>query len=163
LIDAAMDADDALVESGCRTVAEFLERRGRQVEAYRYQRRLTRERTISSMARAERTELSVVDRFRLCSDPGVTVAPLSRRLASDPGVLRAFLSAKDLRYSAGSQLVLAVVTKNGMAGDLGAELRREGLLPESAVVVTLGRHDQRLEAALAAVPGTLILDRSGEH
>jgi Zn-dependent protease with chaperone function len=163
LIDAAMDADAALVEDGCRRVAEFLEHRGRRVEAYQYQRRMNRETTKTSMARAERAELSAVDQLRPPADHTVDVAALSRRLSTEPGVLRAFFAVKDLRYSLGSQLVLAVVTKNGKAADLGERLRREGLVPETVTIVALGRHDQHLEAAMAAVSGALICGTSRQH
>ncbi len=69
-------------------------------------------------------------------------------------MLRAFLAAKELRYSRGTQLVLAVLTKNGSTSDLGERLRREGLLPGAVTVVTLGRHDQQLEAALGEGTGS---------
>jgi Zn-dependent protease with chaperone function len=160
LIETAMDAQADLVENGCRIVVEFLEDRGRHVDAYRYQQRMVRETAKTSMARAERAGLSVVDRLRPCADHGIDVVALSRRLASEPGVLRAFLAAKELRYSRGTQLVLAVLTKNGSTSDLGERLRREGLLPGAVTVVTLGRHDQQLEAALGEVPGALIFDGS---
>jgi Zn-dependent protease with chaperone function len=163
LIEAAMDTDAALVEDGCRSVAEFLEHRGRPVEAYQYQRRMNRETTKTSMARAERAELSVVDQLCPSADHTVDVAALSRRLSTEPGVLRAFLAAKELRYSPGSQLVLAVVTKNGKAADLGERLRREGLVPETVTMIALGRHDQHLEAVMAAVSGALIFDTSRQR
>lgn len=42
LIDTAMAAQADLIEHGCQIVAEFLEQRGRHVDAYQYQLRLTR-------------------------------------------------------------------------------------------------------------------------
>jgi Zn-dependent protease with chaperone function len=160
LIDTAMDADAALIEHGCKSVAEFLERRGRHADAHRYQGRMTRETTKTSMARAERAKLSVVDRLRPCADQNVGIPALSRRLALEPGVRRAFLATKELRYSNGTQLVLAVVVKNGIAADLGERLSREGLLPDGVMLITLGPHDHALEAALGAVAGGLIYDGS---
>ncbi len=160
LIDAAMDADAALVEDGCKIVVEFLVDRGRHVDAYRYQRRMTRETTMTSMARAEREELSVLDRLRPCADQSVDAVALARRLALEPDVLRAFLAVKELRYSGGTQTVLAVLAKNAVVSDLGERLREEGLLPDEVIVVALDRRDERVEAALGAVSGARIYDRS---
>ena len=107
------------------------------------------------MARAERAELSVLDRLRPCTDPAVDVAKLSRRLASEPGVMRAFVATKELRYSSGTLTVVAVVAKNGVASGLEGRLRREGVLPDHVSVVLLGRHDQQLELALDEVSAGL--------
>jgi Zn-dependent protease with chaperone function len=160
LIAAAMESDAALVEDGCGAIVEFLERRGRHADAHQYQVRLTRQATQARMAAAERKELTVVDRLRPCSDSVVDVAALSRRLAAEAGVLRAFVATKALRYSSGTQTVLAVLTKHGLASDLKERLCREGLLPEHVSVIVLGRHDRHLEAVLREVPGALILDTS---
>ena len=62
LIDAAMAADPALVEDGCRAAVEFLERRGRHVDAHAYRVRLIRESTRAGLARDERTDPTVRDR-----------------------------------------------------------------------------------------------------
>jgi len=160
LIDGVMDADPGLIEEGCTAVIDFLDRRGRLADAHQYQVRMTRDTTKMSMVRAERTELSVVDRLHPCADAGVDVAGLCRRIASEPGVLRAFLATKELRYSRGTQTVLAVVAKNGVAPDLRERLCREGVLPDHVTVVTLGRHDRKLETALREVSGSLIYDSS---
>jgi Zn-dependent protease with chaperone function len=53
MIDAAMDARPDLIESGSKIVIDFLEDRGRLVDAYRYQRRRTVQKAKASMARAE--------------------------------------------------------------------------------------------------------------
>lgn len=42
LIDAAMDANPSHIADGCRAIADFLERHGRRVDAYRYRRRAAR-------------------------------------------------------------------------------------------------------------------------
>ena len=160
LIDTAMDADAALVEDGCKIVVEFFEGRGRRADAYQYQLRMTRETTKTSMARAERAEHSVFDQWRPCADQSIDVVALSRRLALEADVLRAFLAVKELRYSRGTQTVLAVLATNGVVSDLGERLHREGLLPDEVTVVALDHHDERLEAALSAVSGARIYDGS---
>ncbi len=156
LIDAAMDANPDLVEDGCEAIVDFLERRGRRAEAYQYQLRMTRQASKTTMAHAERTTLSVVDRFHPCADPRVDAAALARRLAIEPGVLRAFLAVKELRYSPGTLIVLAVLVKNGNAAELGQRLCGEGLLPSDVMVAAIGRHDHGIETALG--PGALIYD-----
>jgi Zn-dependent protease with chaperone function len=162
LIDAAMDADPDHIEDGCLAAIDFLERRGRRVEAYQYRIRMSRHTTKTATAQAERTTLSVVDRFRPCVDPRVDPVAVARRLALEPGVLRAFLAAKELRYSDGTQIVLAVLTKNGSsvggAAELGERLCRDGLLPPDVIVAALGSHDHELEVALGEA--ALIYDRS---
>jgi hypothetical protein len=158
LIDAAMEANADLIEDGCRTVVEFLENRGRRAEAYEYRLRLTRQMTNATTAQTERTTLSVTDRFGPCADPRIDPTALARRLAAEPGVLRAFLAAKELRYSSGTQTVLAVLATDGAVADLGERLKREGLLPTETMVAPLGRHDQGLESALGAM--ALIYQRS---
>ena len=96
----------------------------------------------------ERTTLSAVDRFRPCTDGRVDVASLTRRLSAAPDVIRAFLAAKELRYSTGTLTVLALLTKNGNAAGLGKQLQSEGLLPADAMVSIIGRHDSGIESAL---------------
>jgi Zn-dependent protease with chaperone function len=163
LIDAAMDADPDLIEDGCKAIIEILERRGRRAEAYQYQLRMTRQAARTATAHAERTTLSVVDRFRPCTDPRVDASALARRLSGEPGVLRAFLAARELRFSNGTQIVLALLANDGCADDLGERLFREGLLPRDVIVFPLGRHDHRLETALGE--GALVFDsgRSSDH
>jgi Zn-dependent protease with chaperone function len=158
LIDAAMDADATLVEDGCTAMAEFLERHGRYAEARRYLTRSARESARTQMARTERAELSATDRFGPSSDPAIDAAALSSRLAQEPGVQRAFVVAKELRYSNGTQTVLAVLAKKTLSPDLEERLRREGVLPSGAMVIVLNPHDRALEESLAAVDGGLILD-----
>ena len=158
LIDAAMDADATLVEDGCEAIAEYLERHGRHAEARRRLNRATREAARTQMARTERSELSAADRFGPSSDPGIDAAALASRLAQEPGVQRAFVVAKELRYSSGTQTVLAVLSKKTLSPDLEERLRRDGLLPSGALVAALNPHDRALEASLAAVAGGLILD-----
>ena len=158
LIDAAMDADATLVEDGCSAMAEFLERHGRYAEARRYLTRSARQSARTQMARTERSELSAADRFGPSSDPTIDPAALSSRLAQEPGVQRAFVVTKELRYSNGTQTVLAVLSKKTLSPDLEEQLRREGLLPSGAMVSALNPHDRALEESLAGVDGGLILD-----
>ena len=42
LVEAAMDARPGLIEDGCQAIGEFLERHGRRVEAFKYERKRTR-------------------------------------------------------------------------------------------------------------------------
>jgi hypothetical protein len=156
LIDAAMDANPDLTEEGCRAIMAFLEARGRRVEAYQYELRMTRQKSTARMAHAERTTLSVVDRFHPCADPRIDAAALARRLAAEPDVVRGFLAAKELRYSSGTVIVMAVLTRSGSTGDLDDRLYRAGLLPRDVMVAAIGRRDRGLEAALG--PRTLIYD-----
>jgi Zn-dependent protease with chaperone function len=156
-INGAIDADPDLVEDGCRAIIGFLERRGRHAEAFQYERRLARLASVTSMADGERRALSAVDRFRPCADPRLDRGALARRLAGEPDVLRAFLAAKELRYSTGTLTVLAVLTKDGAIGELRERLARDGLLPEDVTVAALGRHDRALEAALGS--DALVYDR----
>ena len=123
--------------------------------------RLNRETARARMAHAEHAAHTLVDRLVPGVVAGIDVAALSRRMASESSVLRAFLATKDLRHSTGTQTVLAVVTRNGGAPDLGRRLCDEGLLPGHVTVVALGRHDQALEDALRGVPGAMIYERSG--
>ena len=157
LIETAMAADPALVEDGCRAVVVYLERCGRCADAHPYEVRRTHQRAKTKMARAERAELSILDRLRPCTDPAVDVARLCRRLASEAGVMRAFLATKELRYSSGTLTILAVLAKNSVASGLEGQLRREGVLPDHVSVVLLGRHDQQLELALDEVSAALSL------
>jgi hypothetical protein len=121
---------------------------------------MMRQTTQMTMASAERAALSVIDQLRPLDNARVEVAALSLRLASEPGVLRAFLARKELRYSRGTQVVLAVRAKNESVADLGQQLQREGLLQDEVIVALFGPHDRAIEEALAAIPGALIYDRS---
>ena len=157
LLDAAMDADPDLIESGCRTIVDFLERRGQYLDAHAYQQRRTRQATRAMLAQRELAALSVVDRFRVCADPVVDRQRVLRVVRAQPGVTRAFLVTRDLRHSSGTQTVLVVVVTGG-APDLEDRLCREGAIPRHVFVHTLGRHDAQVEAALREVPDALIYD-----
>ena len=141
LIDAAMSADPMLVDDGCSAVIEFLERQHRFVDAHPYQVRQSRQTTFNRMAAEERAEVTATDNFSAGSHPEVDVAALARTLTSETAVLRAWLAAKALRYSSGSQMVLAVLTKGAPPRDLAGRLRRDCALPDDVMVVVLGRHD----------------------
>jgi hypothetical protein len=78
-------------------------------------------------------------------------------------VLRAWLAAKALRYSTGSQTVLAVLTKGAPPRDLAEQLRRDCALPADVMVVVLGRHDRPLEAALHGAAATVVFARSAVY
>jgi hypothetical protein len=160
LIEEAMAADPALVENGCGAIAEFLEDQNRFTDAHPYRVRQGRHATQNRMAAAERTEVTPTDRFSPGSHPQVDIAELGRRLAAHRTVLRAWLAAKELRYSPGRQTVLAVLTRGAPPEHLAAHLRRDCGLPDDVVLVVLGRHDRPLEAALESAYATLIFTRS---
>ena len=160
LIDAAMSADPMHVEDGCSAIVEFLQRQGRFADAHPYQVRQSRQATHNRMAAAERTEVTGIDRFSPGSHPELDVAALARALASERAVQRAWLAAKALRHSAGTQTVLAVLTKGTPRPDLAEHLRRDGVLPEDVVMVVLGRHDRQLQAALDSAGATVIFGRA---
>ncbi len=61
---------------------------------------------LGHMTHAHGRVASWVHRTR-CADPRVDGGALARRLSSEPEVLRAFLAAKELRYSTGTLTVLA--------------------------------------------------------
>ena len=151
LIDAAMSADPMLVDDGCSAVIEFLERQRRFLDAHPYQVRQSRQATFNRMAAAERAEVTATDNFSAGSHPEVDVAALARTLASETAVLRAWLAAKALRYSSGSQMVLAVLTKGAPPRELAGQLRRDCALPDrrdgrrarAARSTTRGRARQR--------------------
>ena len=75
-------------------------------------------------------------------------------------MLRAFLVTNELRYSTGTQTVLAILTKGPVASNFRKQLQREGVLPEHATVAVLTRHDQQLQATLEGTAAALIYARS---
>jgi Zn-dependent protease with chaperone function len=155
LIDAAMNANPALGEEGCEAIVDFLEDHGRQVDAHRYRMRLNREAATAKIARRERGQLSVVDRFSACADRQIDRAALARIVQAEPAVTRAYLVTKELHHSNGTQTVLAVFSKNGDVAGLTDRLHREAV-PDGVVVVVLGRHNEQIESVLREVPGSLI-------
>jgi hypothetical protein len=57
--------------------------------------------------------------------------------------------------------VLAILTRGPGASNLRERLQREGVLPQHAIVASLTRHDQQLQAALEeAGAAALIFARS---
>ena len=157
LIEAAMDANPDLIDDGCSAIVDFLEGRGQYADAHVYQRRRTRQATTAKLAQRELAALSVVDRFRPCTDPAVDRDHVLRAVHALPGVTRAFLVTRDLRHSSGSQTVLGVVVNDG-GPDVKESLCREGGIPRHVFVHTLGRQDAQVEAALREVPDALIYD-----
>jgi hypothetical protein len=159
LIEAAMQADAALAEKGCEAIVDFLEDRRRHVDAQRYRSRLSREAAAAKMARRERDQLSVVDRFDACADSQIDRASLARVVQAEPAVLRAYMVTKELRHSAGTQTVLAVFSKNGDIPELTDRLHQRAAAPDGVVVVVLGRHNEQIESLLREVPGALMFER----
>ena len=84
--------------------------------------------------------------------------PLVSNLPYKPRAQRAFVVAKELRFSNGTQTVLAVLQKKTLSPDLEERLRREGLYwVRGDAVIVLNLHDRALEESLP-VDGGLILD-----
>ena len=158
LIEAAMDADAALGAAGCEAIVDFLEDHGRHVDAHRYRARLNREAATAKIARRERCQLSVVDRFIACADRRIDRAALARIVQAEPAVARAYLVTKELHHSDGTQTVLAVFSKNGDVAGLTDRLHRQAA-PDGVVVVALGRHNEQIESVLREVPGALVFER----
>jgi Zn-dependent protease with chaperone function len=159
LIQAAMDAEPALVQEGCSVLIDFLERHSRHADAHQFKVRQARDATRSNMAATERLQVTPVDRFVPCADSAVNASPVVSWLATEREVLRAFLVTKELRYSNGTQTVLALLARGLSGSDLRERLRREGLIPNGVTIAVLTRHDQQLQAALEEIPGALIYER----
>jgi Peptidase family M48 len=159
LIEAAMEAEPALVQEGCGVLIEFLERRGRYADAHRFKVRQTRDATRSSMAATERLQVTAVDRFGPCADLAVNASSVVSWLATERDVLRAFLVTKELRYSNGAQTVLALLARGHSGSDVRERFRRAGLVPDCVTIAVLTRHDQQLRAALEEIPGAVIYER----
>lgn len=159
LIEAAMDADRALGEQGCDAIVDFLEDHGRRLDAHRYRTRLNREAAAAKIARRERSQLSVVDRFAACADRQIDRTALARMVQAEPAVVRAYLVTKELHHSDGTQTVFAVFSKNGDVAGLTDRLRQREAVPNRVVVVVLGRHSEQIESVLRDVPGALVFER----
>ena len=159
LIEAAMDADATLGEKGCEAVVDFLEDQGRLVDAHRYRTRLNREVAAAKIARRERSQLSVVDRFGACADRQIDRAALARMAQAEPAVVRAYLVTKELHHSNGTQTVFAVFSKNSDVAGLTDRLHQRGAVPNRVVVVVVGRHNEQIESVLRGVPGALVFER----
>ena len=159
IIETAMDADPVLVQQGCAAIATFLEDRGRAAAAHPYRVRHARAATLSKMAAKERSELTLVDRFVACSDPAADAQRIASCLAAESAVVRAFLASKELRYSTGTQTLLALTANGSLTPQMLDRLKTECGLSEEARIVVLGRHDQQIEAALAGIRGALVYER----
>ncbi len=160
LIERAMGADPALVSEGCERLVDFLSDRGRLAEAHAYRLRATRQASRDGMAATERRELSAVDRFAPHGLGPVEVAAIVARLADNRGIVGALLVRKELRYSRGVQLVLAIDARGVEAHELAGRIGGDGLGRPDLTVVLLDRRRQPLRAALEAVSGAKIYARS---
>jgi Zn-dependent protease with chaperone function len=159
LIERAMERDTSLGMEGHRLIADFYESRGRLVDANRHATSAKAAATRASLAAAERREVSVIDRFGAHGLDQPTLDRIVATLTPAREVHAAFLVTKELRYSAGSQLVLAVEA-NGAAPSLRDRLVAEGVLPAEGTIVILDRHDAALRQAIAATPASEIYRRS---
>jgi Zn-dependent protease with chaperone function len=160
LIERAIDADPTLVPEGCEQLIYFFRNRNRLTEAHRYLLRSTREATRGKMAETERNHVSAFDRFAPHGLGGDELSAIVACLTRESEVLQAFIAAKELRYSTGAQLVLAIVTRGVAAQGLPEQIRSHLLLAENTTIVVLNHHDQLLRAALEGVPGSRIYARA---
>ena len=160
LIERAMGADPALVAEGCECLVDFLSDRGRLVEAHGYRLRATRQASRDGMAAAERRELSAVDRFAPHELGPAELGMVIARLASNREIVGALLVRKELRYSSGAQLVLAIEARGVEAHELAGRIGSDGLGRPDVTVVLLDGRQQALRAALQAVSGARIYARS---
>jgi Zn-dependent protease with chaperone function len=160
LVERAMALDPELEGEGCALLARFHEQRNRLTEAQRFLARARRHRTRTTMAEEERAQVGAFDRFEPNGLSPVDAEKVARKLAAYPSVSRAYLVARHLRYSTGTQLLLGIVTSGPSQGDLAEALRSERL-DDDVMIVMLTRRDQSLLAALTAVPGACIHDRNG--
>jgi Zn-dependent protease with chaperone function len=159
LIERAMDGNPALVSEGCDRLVQFFRNRNRLTDVHRYLVRSTRQATRAELAETERKQVSAVDRFSPHRLPAAELSALFARLTRESDVLQAFLATKELRYSTGAQLVLALVAKGQAAQELPEQIRAEAVLPQNAAILVLKRHDRPLRAALDAVPGARVYAR----
>ena len=113
----------------------------------------------AQIARRERSQLSVVDRFAACADRQIDRTALARVVQAEPAVVRAYLVTKELHHSNGTQTVFAVFSKNGDVAGLTDRLRQREAVPNRVVVVVLGRHSAQIESVLRDVPGALVFER----
>jgi Zn-dependent protease with chaperone function len=158
LIEQAVASDASLGEEGNGRIAEFLEIRGRLVDANRYATLAQAAATRARLGASERREVLPVDRF---GAHGLDQPALDRILASlaeVPEIHAALLVRKELRHSAGTRLVLAVEA-NAAAPSLRDRLLAQRIVPEEGDIVLLRRLDAPLRQALGAVPEAEIYRR----
>jgi len=160
LIERAMSADPALVTEGCERLVDFLSERGRLSEAHGYRLRATRQASRDGMAASERRALNAVDRFAPHGLSPEELGAVVARLVSDREVVSAFMIRKELRYSNGAQLVLAIEAQGAGGQDLVGPNGGDALGRQDVTVVLLDRRQQSLRAALEAVSGAKIYARS---
>jgi hypothetical protein len=158
LIERAVAGDASLGEEGNGRIAEFFELRGRLVEANRYAALAQAAATRAILAASERREVSPVDRFGAHGLDQPALDRILACLARTSEIHAALLVRKERRYSAGTQLILAVETK-GAAPSLRDRLLAVPIIPEEGDIVMLGRLDAPLRQALGAVPGAEIYRR----
>ena len=158
LIERAVAGDASLGEEGNRRIAEFFESRGDFVEANRHATLAQAAATRAALGASERREVSPVDRFGAHGLDQPALDRIVASLARTSEIQAALLVRKELRYSAGTQLILAVEA-NGAPPSLRDRLLAERIIPEEGDIVILRRLDAALRQALAAVPGAGIYRR----
>jgi Zn-dependent protease with chaperone function len=161
LIERAMDDDPVLVREGCGVLARFFERRGQPIVAHRYGTRATRHATREQFASSERDQVTAMDRFASHGLSAAQLASLLDRIGRETEISRAMLVSRELRYSAGAQLVLALVPREMAPPGIAERMRNDPSLPASAAVIVLSRRDEALTSALAATPGSEVYRRRG--
>jgi Zn-dependent protease with chaperone function len=159
VIEQAMTGDESLGGEGHRRIAEFLESRGRVVEANRHATLARAAATRAALGASERRDVSAVDRFGTHGLDQPAVDRILASLARTPEIHSALLVRKELRHSSGTRIILAVEA-NGAPPSLRDRLVAERIIPEDGDVVMLGRLDAALRQALGAVPGAVIFRRT---
>jgi Zn-dependent protease with chaperone function len=158
MIERAMAGDESLGARGNRRLAELYESRGRLVEANRHATLAQAAATRATLIASERREVSTVDRFGAHGLDQPALERIVASLARTPEIRAALLVRKELRHSAGTQVILAVEA-NGAPSSLRDRLLAERILPAEGDIVVLGRLDAALRQALD-VPGAAIYRRS---
>jgi Zn-dependent protease with chaperone function len=160
LVEQAVASDESLGDEGNRRIAEFFAARGRLVEANRYATAARAAATRTALGASERREVSPVDRFGAHGLDQPVLDRIVASLARTPEIRAAFLVRKELRHSAGTQLILAI-DANGAPTSLRDRLLAERVIPEEgdSHIVMLWRGDASLRQALEAVRGAAIFRR----
>ncbi|HZT41325.1 MAG TPA: M48 family metalloprotease [Chthonomonadaceae bacterium] len=97
-IEQAMQREPDSVLPGCRAVYAFLMQQGRAEEANQYRQRFEQHTQLEALAEAERSHVSVGDRFLPHGLPTEKVAALAEQLACYLEVAAVYLVRKELQY-----------------------------------------------------------------
>jgi tetratricopeptide (TPR) repeat protein len=159
MVERAMQLDHNLVPEACALLAGYYRDQGRPAEAQRYRTRATRHATRSAIEAEERSAAGPLDRFAPHGLAGRELAALTAALGREAEIDGALLARKHFRHSAGSMLVLGLITGRVDSNDLASRIHGAGLLPSDTQVVVLNRDQRPLQCALEAVHGSRVYGR----